>query len=744
MRTRLIASGASDDVARGIKPSRSSKYIRLGVAALAIVSVLIGVAALNMVSTGNAQVNELERAAQRTYFAERANGLIYSVVADSRGIYMSADAAAAAPYGAAVLHTLRELSANMTSWRTNIHPSQRDAFARAEQRVDEFIRYRSELARRGMQIGPAAARSLGDNEENRRNRKLLNAEIDHLATTNASELAKLRAAIQDQSTRNFVLVSSAMAGAMLLASFLVVVLVLGYRKEAVRQAALNREINEARDAAEEATTAKSAFLANMSHEIRTPLNSIIGFTDLLLEDTSLDSSHRRKLDLIQTSGSALLTVVDDILDLSKLEAGKVELDCRPFALVMFLDNAISIVQRSAEAKGLEMHVSIDPQLSSFHLGDENRLRQILLNLINNAVKFTTKGSISVGLTWQAGLTQSERVRFEIVDTGAGISEEKQARLFQQFTQADSSISREYGGTGLGLAISKSLVEVMNGEIGVVSTEGEGATFWFEINLPITERPSVAAVESVYESRTATILLAEDLPINQELACALLSRAGHRIDVAANGAEALRMVQEKRYDLILMDIQMPKMDGISATKAIRSLAGPVSKITIVAMTANVLPDQVKEFTRAGMDGFIAKPIKQAQLHEEIARALGRAAHMPATEEAALRAGAFDRDVYSKIATLLPQDRLRAHLASFEEQMRELETEEDLDGLKGLAHKLVSQAGMLGFADLSQACRNLEEAIDSKAHADNHRAAAGLSAKEALIITAELKDELAEAA
>lgn len=506
------------------------------------------------------------------------------------------------------------------------------------------------------------------------------------------------------------------------------------------------ELETARHAAEEATTAKSAFLANMSHEIRTPLNSIIGFTDLLLEDTSLDPSHRRKLDLVQTAGSALLAVVNDILDLSKLQAGKVELDCRPFALEMFVDNAMSIVQRSAEAKGLAMHTSIDPELSTFYLGDEDRLRQILLNLLNNAVKFTAKGSVSVEVTRRGGSAQAERVRYEVIDTGAGIPPEKQARLFQQFTQADSSISREHGGTGLGLAISKSLVEVMGGEIGVVSREGEGSTFWFEVDLPVTERPRVIVQEPVYEARTATILLAEDLPINQELACAILSRAGHRTDVAANGAEAVQMVQNKRYDLVLMDIQMPKMDGVSATKAIRALDGPVAKIPIVAMTANVLPNQVKEFTRAGMDGFIAKPIKQAQLHEEIARALGRSSgeSMPVIEEALLRAAPFDQDVYSKIATLLPRDRLRAHLGSFEGQMRELDSEVDLDSLKRLAHKLISQAGMLGFAELSQACRNLEEAIDNEADAGSHRVAAGLSAKEALIITAELKHELAEAA
>lgn len=742
--TSILASASAGVPREPLRPTTVIRNLYLGVAALALVALLIGVAGLNMVSAGNAQVHELERAAQRTYFAERTNGLVYSVVMDSRGIYMSSDVTAAEPYGVAVLQTLRELKANMTLWGTKIHPSQHDSFARAEQRVTEFIRFRSELVRRGREIGPDAARLMGDNEANRRNRKLLNAEIDHLARTNQAALAKLRTEIQQQSTRNFVLVSSAMAGAVLLAGILVVMLVLGYRKEAVRQVSMNREIREARDAAEEAAAAKSVFLANMSHEIRTPLNSIIGFTDLLLEDTSLDPKHRRKLDLVQTSGSALLTVVNDILDLSKLEAGKVELDCRPFAVAMLIDNAVSIVQRSAEAKGLAMHASVDPELSRFYLGDEDRLRQILLNLINNAVKFTTKGSTSVDVTRCGRSAQAERIRFAVVDTGAGISPENQGRLFQQFTQADSSISRKHGGTGLGLAISKSLVEVMRGEIGVISSEGEGSTFWFEVELPIVEEPSPIAQEPVYEARTATILLAEDLPINQELACEILTRAGHRVDVASNGAEAVRMVQQKRYDLILMDIQMPQMDGVSATKVIRALPGLVAKIPILAMTANVLPDQVKEFTRAGMDGFIAKPIKQAQLYQEIARSLCRATDSgaPIVEEVVLRAEPFNSEVYSGVAAVLAKDRLRAHLGSFEEQMRELCTEDDLDNLKWLSHKLISQAAVLGFIDLSQACARLEEAIDNDEGADEHRATAGLSAQEALVITGELKEDLAE--
>jgi PAS domain S-box-containing protein len=475
-------------------------------------------------------------------------------------------------------------------------------------------------------------------------------------------------------------------------------------------ASLADDLEKARLMAEEAGAAKAAFLANMSHEIRTPLNSIIGFTDLLLDDSALTPGQKRQLSLIQNSGNALLTVVNDVLDLSKIEAGKVELIEEAFALESFIDNTISIVAGNAEAKGLELRVRTDPTLHRCHRGDEGRLRQVLLNFLNNAVKFTSVGFVSVEVRRLAGGERAERLRFEISDTGTGVPQEKLGRLFQQFSQADASVSREFGGTGLGLSIAKNLVERMGGTVGVSSEDGVGSTFWFELELPIAEETAgpvqVSALPA--ELRRAKILLVEDLPMNQELACAILHRAGHDVDVAGDGAEAVRAVQEKAYDLVLMDIQMPKVDGLTATRMIRALDGPAREVPIIAMTANVLPEQVKEFRKTGMTGHVAKPIRQAELHRAIARALGddRAA---ADEEGADERKLFDRDIYTKIATLLPQDRLTAHLASFETQLRSAFTDaSERKTLASTCHKLVSQAGMLGFMLLSDQCRALEEA------------------------------------
>jgi PAS domain S-box-containing protein len=505
------------------------------------------------------------------------------------------------------------------------------------------------------------------------------------------------------------------------------------------------DLEKARHAAEAATAEKAAFLANMSHEIRTPLNAVIGFTDLLLEEESFQPAQRRQLELIQNSGAALLNVVNDVLDFSKIEAGKVELEHEPFALVTFVDNTVSIVQGAAEAKGLEVRVSLDPVLAGYHCGDEARLRQVLLNLLNNAVKFTASGSVSLEVSCAGQTEEMERIRFSVTDTGLGVPEEKQHRLFQQFSQADATVSREYGGTGLGLAICKKLVGIMAGEIGYTSAPGGGSTFWFEVDLPVSEKPvEIVQVSAIPEkSRRATILLAEDLPMNQELACAILERAGHKVDVAADGAQAVKAVQEKSYDLVLMDIQMPKVDGLTATKMIRGLESPVSRIPILAMTANVLPEQVKEFMKAGMDGHVAKPIKQVDLHRAIERVLtGReigAPEGPSKSGAEEGGNVFDREIYGKIAQLFPKERLTTHLASFQKQVRETaEGPAEPERLKSSAHKLISQAGMLGFMELSDRSRDLEEACEGEGPLDSALDRFRRSAERALAVVQTLSE------
>jgi CheY-like chemotaxis protein len=386
-----------------------------------------------------------------------------------------------------------------------------------------------------------------------------------------------------------------------------------------------QKLAEAKKAAEQANDAKTEFLATMSHEVRTPLNGILGYTDLLLDGPDVSPTQRRQLLRIRDAGSALLTIVNDILDFSKIEAGQVELQMQAFALRPFVENTCSIVKSMADRKRLALQAHIAEALPELVIGDQDRLRQVLLNLLNNAVKFTPSGEVVLSVDGLSRKPSCTTVRFSVSDTGIGIAQDKQDRLFQRFSQVDGSVSREFGGTGLGLAISKRLVELMGGTIGVRSAEGQGATFWFEIDLP------AAAAEHVGEGLSprgeaitmpSRILLVEDNDINQEIARAVLQGAGHTVDVAADGSAAIEAVLARSYDLVLMDVQMPVMDGIAATQAIRALDHPASRLPIVAMTANVLPQQVEKFREAGFDDHVGKPFKKEQLYSAVAKWHGR--------------------------------------------------------------------------------------------------------------------------
>ena len=479
--------------------------------------------------------------------------------------------------------------------------------------------------------------------------------------------------------------------------------------------------------ANQAERLKNSFFAMMSHEIRTPINGILG-TLSLLHDTKLDQQQKHLASIVQSSAASLLVIVNDVLDYSKIEAGKLELEYSNYNIKDLLESVFELIRPLASEKKLGFTYLVQESVPHSLHSDPARIRQILLNFLSNSIKFTDKGSVTLFVKDDV-VQNAQMLRFEVVDTGMGISDESKNRLFREFSQVDGSYSRRFAGTGLGLAICRRLTDMMKGQIGVQSELGKGSTFWFSV-------PLIAATEAVLEKsalidanishRGATLLLVEDNPTNQMIAEAFLKQSGHHVDVVDNGRKAVEAVKAKNYDAVFMDIAMPEMDGLAATKAIRALPDK-KKLPIIAMTAHAMRGDREECLAAGMNDYITKPLSREALQQRVAfwtkpkqqnvvpdtqALVSVAEHDPAGREIS--------DIhFNQILEDLGAENLIDFSKRFYEDLQttgqamlQAHTEKKWDALKLHAHSLKSSTLSFGLLRLSQLAATIEQQCKTK--------------------------------
>jgi signal transduction histidine kinase/ActR/RegA family two-component response regulator len=530
----------------------------------------------------------------------------------------------------------------------------------------------------------------------------------------------------------------AVAVAALTAAMVAVMVLLARQLQQMQEAqrrleTLSAERAEQAAAADAGNRAKSAFLATMSHEIRTPLNGLIGSVDLL-RDTGLSGEQLHHVQVIRECGDALLALIDDLLDISKLESGTIQLEARPFDVTTLVRGVFDVVAARAGAKGIALMVDC-PDIGM--TSDPTRIRQVLLNLVGNAVKFTERGSVSVRARMLpgSGAGGSTMIRFEVSDTGIGIAEDAQARLFRDFQQVDASITRRYGGTGLGLAISRRLVEAMGGSIGLSSQPGQGTTFWFQVPPRRSGAVRPAEPKPVFAARPATrpgpprMLVVEDNPVNQKVATGLLARLGIAAEIAADGQEAVVRIAAKPFDLVLMDVQMPRLDGLEATRILRQHGATV---IIVGLSANAFETDRQAGLDAGMDDFVTKPVTRRKLEDILERWWAR--DLPEERDHDLPPPAVDEIQLAGLRRDLGEDGFAEVSAAFEADANTLVgavatalAAGHAAAARSALHTLTGAARTMGQTGLSGAAERLSERLTADPrHRDMRELQAALAA------------------